>query len=90
MYLAALAMLSTHHPRPFIWPVIVVAYCAIELWPPLLVLFLATRRTARARRVQRRLVRALTRYGPIAVRAMCFAAGIALIVDAFMHSDSLW
>ncbi len=90
MYLAALAMLGAHHPRPSIWPVIVAAYCAIELWPPLLVLFLATRRTTRARRIQRGLVRVITRYAPKLVRAMCLAAGVVLVVDSVLHPHSLW
>ena len=90
LYLAALAMLSAHHPRPSIWPLIVVAYCIIGLWPPLLVLFLATRRTARAQRVQRGLVRVITRYGPRWVRALCLAAGAALAVDALLHGHTLW
>lgn len=90
MYLAALAMLATYHPRPLIWPVIVAAYCTIELLPPLLVLFLATRRNVRARRIQRGLVRVITRYGPLSVRAMCLAAGVALVVDSLRHSHNLW
>ena len=90
VYLGALAMLGAYHPRPVIWPVIVLAYCAIELWPPLLVLLLATRRTARARRVQRGLVRLITRYGPRWVRALCLAAGAALILDAVLHRHNLW
>lgn len=89
MYLAALAMLSSHHPRPLIWPMIVIAYCAIELWPPLLVLFLATRRTPRAQRVQRGVVRVVTRYGPIGLRALCLAAGAALIVHSFLYIHNL-
>ena len=89
MYLAALAMLSASHPRPSIWPLIVVAYCIIELLPPLLVLFLATRRAARARRIQRGLVRVITRSGPIWVRALCLATGAVLVVDALLHSRSL-
>ncbi|SON60308.1 hypothetical protein MSIMFI_01802 [Mycobacterium simulans] len=94
VYLAALAMLSTHHPQPSVWPAVwplmVVAYCVIELWPPLLVLFLATRRTARAQRLQRGLVRVITRYGPRWVRALCLVTGAALVIDAFLHSHSLW
>ncbi|MGO9225821.1 GAP family protein [Mycobacterium sp.] len=94
VYLVALAMLSAYHPRPLIWPelwpVIVVAYCTIELLPPLLVLLLATRRTASARRVQRGLVRVITRYGPTWVRALCLATGAALVFDAFLHSHHLW
>ena len=90
MYLAALAMLSAHHPRPLFWPLIVIAYCTIELWPLLLVVFLGNRRTARARRIQRGLVRVITRYGPVLVRAVCLAAGVALGFDALLHSHSLW
>jgi len=90
VYLAALAMLSAYHPRPSIWPLIVVAYCIIELWPPLLVLFLATRRTARAQRVQRGLVRVITHNGPTWVRALCLTAGAALAIDALLHGDTLW
>jgi len=90
MYLAALAMLSAHHPRPLFWPLIVIAYCTIELWPPLLVVFLASRRTARAQRVQRRLVRVITRYGPVCVRALCLATGAALVIDSLLHSHYLW
>jgi hypothetical protein len=94
MYLAALAMLSAYHPRPSIWsalwPVIVVAYCTIELSPPLLMLFLASRRTTRAQRAQRGLVGVITRYGPKWVRALCLAAGAALVFDALLHSRNLW
>jgi Sap, sulfolipid-1-addressing protein len=90
MYLAALAMLSTHHPRPVFWPAVVLAYCAIALWPPLLVLLLATRRTARAQRMQRRLVRVITRYAPLGVRALCLLAGVALTADSLLHWRYLW
>ncbi|MGO8964521.1 GAP family protein [Mycobacterium sp.] len=90
VYLAALAMLAAYHPRPLLWPLMVVAYCTIELSPPLLVLFLATRRTARARRAQRGLVSVITDYGPVWVRALCLAAGVALVFDAFLHSHNLW
>ena len=90
VYLAALAMLSAYDPRPSTWQLIVVAYCIIELWPPLLVLFLATRRTARAQRVQRGLVRVITRYAPRWVPALCLAAGAALVGDALLHGHNLW
>lgn len=89
MYLAALAMLGTHHPRPSLWPAIVLGYCAIELWPPLLVVLLATRRSARARRAQRGLVRVVTRYAPRGLRALCLAAGAALIVDVVLGGQGL-
>ena len=90
VYLGAMAMLSTHHPRPWFWPLLVVAYCAIELFPPALILMLATRRTPRAQRVQRRVTRIVTRYGPRVVRAMCAAAGAVLVVDALRHHHYLW
>ena len=66
------------------------AYCVIELLPPLLVLFLATRRSARARRIQRGLVRVITRSGPMWVRALCLGTGVVLVFDALLHSHSLW
>lgn len=90
MYLAALALLSAHHPRPMLWPLIVMGYCAIQLLPALLLLGLATRRTARAQRVQRRLVRLTTRYGPRCVRALCLIAGAGLIIDSALHHQYLW
>ena len=37
-YLTGLAMLAALHPRPPIWPVIIVRYCAIALSPSLLIL----------------------------------------------------
>jgi hypothetical protein len=90
VYLAALAMLSAYHPRPLIWPLMVVAYCIIELLPPQIVLYLATRRTARAQRVQRGLVRVIACYGTLWARALCLAAGTVLFFDAFLHSRNLW
>ena len=32
----------------------------------------------------------ITRYGPTWVRAMCLAAGVALVVDSFLHNHNLW
>jgi|KBSSwiStaDraftv2_1062776.scaffolds.fasta_scaffold00077_103 hypothetical protein len=72
------------------WPVIVIVYCAVALVPPLLVLALSTRRSARTRRIQRRLVRVLTRYGPISVRILFLVAGVALATDALIHHSALW
>ena len=89
-YLTGLAMLSTLHPRPSIWPLIVVAYCASTLTPLLIILGLSTRGTARAKRVQRWIVRLLTRYGPITVRIIFLVAGVGLVVDALMHYRVLW
>jgi cytochrome c biogenesis protein CcdA len=89
-YLAGLAMIAALDPRPPIWPVFVLIYCAITLLPPSLVLFLSTRRTKRAQRIHRRLVRTLTRYGPAAVRAMFLIVGVVLISDALLHLSDLW
>src|SRR5690625_2578198 len=86
MYLAALVMLSAYRPRLATWPLIVVAYCVIELLPPLFVLCLATRRTVTARRVQHGLVRVVTRYGPICARVLCLAAAVVMAADVFLHS----
>jgi cytochrome c biogenesis protein CcdA len=74
-YLTALATIAALHPRPPIWPVLVILYCAMVLTPPLLVLALSTRRSVRARRIQRSLVRVLIRYGPISVRMLFLVAG---------------
>ena len=89
-YLTGLAMLSALHPRPAIWPLIVIVYCAITLWPLLVILALSTRRTARAKRIQRGIVRVLTRYGPITVRIIFLVVGVGLAVDALMHHSALW
>ena len=88
-YLTGLAMLAAMHPRPQIWPVIVIGYCAIALLPSMLVLALASRRSIRARRVQRWVVRTLTRYGPISVRTLFLVAGVALTVAALIHHTAL-
>lgn len=84
-YLTGLAMLSALHPRPTVWPFIVIVYCAMTLWPLLAILALSTRNTTRAKRVQRRIVRVLTHYGPITVRIMFLVVGLGLVVDALMH-----
>jgi len=89
-YLTALATIAALNPRPAIWPVLVIAYCAVVLSPPLLVLALSTRRSARARRIQRSLVRVLIRYGPISVRILFLVAGVALVVDALIYHSALW
>ncbi|OKH71331.1 GAP family protein [Mycobacterium sp. G7A2] len=88
-YLAGLAMLAAQQPLPPAWPVIVVAYCAIALLPCMLVLALSTSRTRQADRVQRWLVRNLTRYGPIGVRILFVVAGVALVADALIHRN-MW
>jgi hypothetical protein len=53
-------------------------------------LALSTRRTIRARRVQRNFVRALTRYGPLAVRMLFLGIGIVLVIGALLNYRALW
>jgi cytochrome c biogenesis protein CcdA len=89
-YLAGLAMIAAHQPRPPEWPIIVIAYCVIALLPCMLVLALSTSRSKRADRAQRLLVRTLTRYGPIGVRVLFLVAGVALISDAIVHRNQWW
>ncbi len=89
-YLTALAMLSARDPLPSAWPVLVVVYCALALTPSLLVLALSTRRTAAARRVQRNIVRVLTRYGPVTVRILFGGIGIVLVVGALLNYRALF
>jgi cytochrome c biogenesis protein CcdA len=89
-YLTGLAMLAALDPRPQLWPLIVIAYCTIALLPSLLLVGLSTRRTKRAQRIQRSLVRVITRYGPMSVRILFLVAGSALIVDALIHHSALW
>jgi cytochrome c biogenesis protein CcdA len=89
-YLTGLAMLSARDPLPTGWPLIILCYCVLTLVPSLLVLALSTRRTIRARRVQRNFVRALTRYGPTAVRVLFGGIGIVLVVGALLNYRELW
>jgi len=89
-YLTGLAMLAALDPRPQLWPLIVIAYCTIALLPSLLLVGLSTRRTRRAQRIQRSLVRVITRYGPMSVRILFLVAGSALVVDAMIHHNALW
>jgi Sap-like sulfolipid-1-addressing protein len=89
-YLTALALLANLHPRPAAWPAIVMVYCVITLTAPILILTLATRKDPRANRIQRRLVRFLTRYGPISVRILFLVVGVVLITDALVHHSVLW
>ncbi|KLO33966.1 hypothetical protein ABW17_27405 [Mycobacterium nebraskense] len=89
-YLTGLAMLAALHPRPPLWPLVIIAYWAIALSPPLLILALSMRKTMRAKRIQRRLVRALTRYGPISVRLLFLVFGIGLVADALVNHSALW
>ena len=89
-YLTGLAMLAALDPRPQLWPLIIYAYCTIALLPSLVIVVLSTRRTKRAQRIQRWLVRVITRYGPISVRILFLVAGSALVVDALIHHSALW
>jgi cytochrome c biogenesis protein CcdA len=89
-YLTTLTMVSARNPLPTLWPVIVIAYCAVALLPSLLVLALSTHRTIRARRVQRNIVRVTTRYGPRTVRILFLGIGIALVVGALLNYRALW
>ncbi|OBJ15154.1 hypothetical protein A5621_07870 [Mycobacterium colombiense] len=89
-YLTGLAMLAALHPRPPFWPLVIIAYWAIALLPPLLILALSMRKTMRAKRVQRAIVRALTRYGPMSVRLLFLVFGTGLIADALVNHSALW
>lgn len=89
-YLTGLAMLSALHPRPSTWPLIVITYCAAVLAPSLVILALSLRKTMRAKRIQRSLVRVLTRYGPISVRTLFLVFGVALVIDALIHYPALF
>jgi cytochrome c biogenesis protein CcdA len=89
-YLTGLAMLAALHPRPPIWPLIIIGYWAIALSPPLLILALSMKRSVRARRIQRWLVRVLTRYGPISVRLLFLVFGVGLVTDALVKHSALW
>lgn len=89
-YLTGLAMLAALHPRPPLWPLTIYVYWAIALSPPMLILALSMRRTMRAKRIQRTLVRTLTRYGPISVRLLFLVFGIGLVADALVNHSALW
>lgn len=89
-YLTGLAMLAAVHPRPPLWPLLIVSYWMVALAPPLLILALSMRRTIRANRIQRRLVRALTRYGPLSVRLLFLVFGVGLVADALVNHSALW
>lgn len=84
-YLTGLAMIAAVQPRPSAWPVMVIAYWVVALLPCMLLLGLSTNRSKRADRAQRRLVRTVTRYGPIGVRILFLIAGVALVADAILH-----
>lgn len=89
-YLTGLAMLAALHPRPPLWPLAIIVYWAIALSPPLLILGLSMLKTMRAKRIQRGIVRSLTRYGPMAVRLLFLVFGTGLIADALVNHSALW
>ncbi|WP_163801423.1 GAP family protein [Mycolicibacterium sediminis] len=89
-YLSALALISAHQPIPFAWPVLVLGYCAVALSFSVFVLALSTVRTIRARRVQRHLVRAITRFGPPVVRVLFGIIGVVLVVGALLNHGALF
>ncbi|QNG20959.1 hypothetical protein G4H71_08850 [Rhodococcus triatomae] len=88
-YLAGLGLIAAHQPLPPAWPAIVVAYCALALVPPLLILLLATRRTPRSRRRYMAIVRGVNRYGPATVRVIFAVIGVLLVVDSVIHRAHL-
>lgn len=89
-YLAGLAMISAMHPLPPAWPVIVVVYSALTVLPCVVLLGLSTRASRRSDRLQRWLVRGLTRYGPLGVRLLFLVAGVAMVADALVHARRWW
>lgn len=89
-YLTGLAMLAALHPRPPGWPLLICGYWMLALTPSLVILFLATRKTKRAVRVQRGIVRGLSRYGPISVRILFLVVGVGLVADALLFRSVLW
>ncbi|WAC89725.1 GAP family protein [Mycobacterium sp. Aquia_213] len=89
-YLTGLAMLAALHPRPPMWPLLIYVYWTLALTPSLVILFLATRKTTRAVRIQRAIVRGLTRYGPISVRILFLVVGVGLVADALLFRSVLW
>jgi cytochrome c biogenesis protein CcdA len=89
-FLTALALISARNPLPSGWPFYVFGYCAMALVPALLMLALSVRKTMRARRLQRTLVRVLGRYGPVVVRILFMGIGLVLVGDALMHYADLW
>ena len=88
-YLTSLTMVSALDPLPPAWPLIVPAYCSVALVPSLLVLALSTRRTIRARRAQRTIVRATTRFGPSTVRILFIGVGVVLVAGALVNHRAL-
>ena len=89
-YLAGLAMISSLKPLPPTWPLIVVVYSALTVVPCVALLCLSNSGSKRAERAQRAMVRILTRYGPIGIRAFFVVAGVAMVGDALVHHSSWW
>ncbi|OBA59087.1 hypothetical protein A5647_18655 [Mycobacterium sp. 1100029.7] len=89
-YITGLAMLAALHPRPAVWPLLIYIYWTLALTPSMLILFLATRKSKRAVRAQRAIVRGLTRYGPISVRILFLVVGVGLLADALLFRSVLW
>lgn len=89
-YLTSLTLVSSRHPMPEAWPALVIGYCAIALAPSMVVLGLSTQRSVRSRRVQRRVVRAMTRYGPTTVRVLFLGVGVVLVVGAMLNYRAMW
>jgi hypothetical protein len=44
----------------------------------------------RARRAQRRVVRLMTRFGPLVVRTLFLVGGVVLVGDALWHYEALF
>jgi cytochrome c biogenesis protein CcdA len=89
-YLTSLAMVSARNPLPTAWPAIVFVYCGLAAVPSLLVLALSTQRTIRSRRVQRNVVRVMTRFGTTTVRVLFLGVGVVLVVGALVNYRALW
>jgi hypothetical protein len=53
-------------------------------------LALSTQRTIRSRRVQRNVIRVMTRFGPSTVRILFLAVGVVLVVGALANYRALW
>lgn len=84
-YLTLLGALSTADPVPAVWPVVILIYAAAVQVPPLLTLFLATRRAPWAHRLQRAAMAALSRHGRLAIRIALTVIGSVLLADAIIH-----
>ncbi|CQA12550.1 Uncharacterised protein [Mycobacteroides abscessus] len=82
-------MLASRHPLPTLWPLLLVGYGLVAILPSLLILVLSTRRSPRARRMQRGLVRTVTRHGPTAIRVIFLCLGVVLITSALVHHSAL-